>query len=212
VATVPIEINETVTDSEFEYQTLGFTIKSISPLMMHNGQLADPLNPYSRAIKEITAKGKKKTADDLERMALLEWEGGLYIGEGDVVVIPGTNIEGLLVEGARKSRLGQQFSAGVLCLDSWPLIYDGPKTIKKLKDNAKFRDTRKASVNSSSVMRTRPIFETWSLKFEVMYLPSVVDHDQIIKALVTAGRLVGLCDYKPKYGRFRVVEAHHITD
>lgn len=30
--------------------------KGLSPLMMHNGRLVNPLNQYSKAIKEISGK------------------------------------------------------------------------------------------------------------------------------------------------------------
>lgn len=193
---------------EFEYRPIGFRIKGTAPLLMHNGLLADPLNPHAKAIKAITAKGKKKTDEDMEQMALLEWEGGLYVGEGDRVVIPGDNIEGMLISGAMKFRKGPECRAGLLCDGNWPLEYGGPRDIEKLKADGRFRDTRKAGIKGNSVMRTRPIFPSWSLAFTVMYLPSVLNADQIVQFLQVAGKLIGLCDYTPKFGRFRVVEVN----
>ena len=41
-------------------------------LIMHNGQTADPLNPFSKAMKEISGK-RKKTDTDYEAMANIEF-------------------------------------------------------------------------------------------------------------------------------------------
>ena len=35
-------------------------LTGLRPLIMHNGLMADPTNPYTVAIKKITAKGSKK--------------------------------------------------------------------------------------------------------------------------------------------------------
>ena len=50
-------------------------IRSLSPLIMHNGQLADPFNHFSKAKKEITGKRAKTDADMME-IARLDWFGG----------------------------------------------------------------------------------------------------------------------------------------
>ncbi len=42
------------------YQQVQVTIVGVAPLLLHNAQLADPLNKFVRGIKEITAKGKRK--------------------------------------------------------------------------------------------------------------------------------------------------------
>ena len=35
-------------------------LTGLRPLIMHNGLMADPTNPYTVAIKKITSKGSKK--------------------------------------------------------------------------------------------------------------------------------------------------------
>jgi len=75
------------------YQHLNVEIKGVSPLLLHNGQLADPLNQYTRALKQQTSK-RKKTDVDLMEIRRLEWEGGFYRDDQDRPCIPGENIEG----------------------------------------------------------------------------------------------------------------------
>lgn len=185
------------------YRTLELSIRGTFPIMFHNGQLADPLNPYSKRMKEITSK-RKKTDADHQMLYDIEWEGSLYLNDKQEVIVPGTNIEAAFVEGSKKQRLGPQFKAGFLCDENFPLKYDGPKSLDKLRASDKFRDKRGVKVNGSRVIRCRPIFVTWSLDFAVQYLPDVLNESQVRSTLETVGRLVGLGDHKPKYGRFAV--------
>ena len=57
------------------------TIWKACDRLMHNGQLSDPLNEWTKAKKKITDK-KKKTDADHEEVSRLEWMGGLYLFNG----------------------------------------------------------------------------------------------------------------------------------
>lgn len=174
------------------------------PLLMHNAQLADPLNEFTRAIKAICAKGKKKTDADLEELARLEFMGGLYLDANGHPAIPGECIEGMVRNGARKSRQGKDVECGVISDGTWPLIYDGPKTAEKLWENHEFRDYRGCGVQKSRVMRMRPKFSDWALEFELSYLPEIANASSVRKWLEDAGIYVGLLDFRPRFGRFVV--------
>ena len=76
--------------------------------------------------------------------------------------------------------------------------------IDELAEDPKFRDQRMVKIQTSKVLRTRPIFPNWELTFEVMYLPDVVDESDIDEAINTAGYIIGLAEYRPEYGRFEV--------
>jgi hypothetical protein len=185
------------------YKELKFTIHGIVPMLLHNGQLADPLNEHAKALKEVSGKRKKTDADHAE-MARIEWHGSLYLDDKQRPVVPGENIEAMLVKAGKKQRLGEQFKAGILSNGLWVIKHDGPQTIKALWEDKRFRDRRGARVAGSKVMRTRPIFRSWSINFSVQYLPELLNESQVIEAVRTAGRIIGLCDYTPKYGRFEV--------
>jgi len=186
------------------YESLSVEIEGISPLLMHNIQLADPRNPIVRDMKKITAKGKKKTDDDLIRLSELEFKGGLYMTEGGPCV-PGTNIESMIGDAARKQRKGKDVLCGVL-VDEMPLlVYDGPRDADGLWNEPRFVDVRAVRVSQAKIMRTRAIFHAWSLAFTVQFLPDVLSRDTIIECLHTAGQLCGLLDFRPKFGRFIVV-------
>lgn len=202
------------------YKQIDFQIQGISPLILHNGRiLTNPLNPLTKMIKGYTGK-RTKTDDDLMAISKLEWLAGLYLDEvptiddnsngitfsgGSAPIIPGDVLEGMIVSGAKKSKLGVQFKSGVLIDGDFPLLYDGPTDLEKLFNDGRFVDSRNVRVQKNAVVRCRPIFKQWAIKFTVNYLPSVVNPSQIKETLVTAGLVCGFCDYRPKYGRFAVV-------
>lgn len=188
-----------------------FLIQGVSPLLVHNGQLANPLNKWSKAIKSVTKK-RTKTDEDYEEIARLEFYGGLYVDGDGHPCIPGTNIEGLFIGGAKKQKLGMQFKAGMFSDNgnnggNWKLLYDGPKSTDELWAMPSFRDIRKVSVNNNSVMRCRPIFHDWRLKFCVQFDPNMIDQKQIDETLQIAGFYCGLAEYTPKFGRFTIERA-----
>ena len=181
--------------------TLTFRISGVSPLIMHNCRLANPLDQMVKQIKEITSK-RKKTDEDHELLAYLEWQGGLY-HDGECPYIPGPNLNAALVASAKKNRMGKQFQSSVLVVESKiPLEYEGPRDIEKLFKSSRFVDTRSVVVQKSRVMRTRPIFPEWSARFTVAFDSTVVNEGEVIQAAEIAGTMIGLGDYRPQYGRF----------
>lgn len=188
------------------YEHLGCTIEGLPPgMLMHNGRLANPLDPLVKELKQYTAK-RKKTDSDLEAMIKLEWYGGLYFDEEQRVIVPTEWLEGMLVEAAKKQRLGRDFRAGLMVPESPRLEYDGPKDVDQLWASGRHIDTRKSTVNGRAVMRTRAHFPDWRLSFRIAYLPNVVNAQAIIDALELASYRIGLSDYRPKFGRFTVLE------
>jgi hypothetical protein len=188
------------------YKTIDFHIRGVAPLLMHNGQLANPLNPFTKAIKAITAK-KKKTDEDYTEVARLEIFGGLYVDDQGRPVLPGEVIEGTIVSGARKTKKGKDALSAIIVDGNFPLIYDGPKTPETLWEDKRFHYTVGVTVGQSCVMRTRPIFKSWECKFTVHYLDEVFNPQEVIDFVETAGRVAGLGDRRPKFGRFEVVAA-----
>lgn len=182
-----------------------------SPLMMHSARLADPLDPVVKEIKSYSKK-KSKTDDDHDKMAYLEYLGGMYFAEGVGPYLPAANLRKVLIEGARKTRQGKNVEMG-LFIDTLvnPIAYEGPRTIDELWKDKNFVDRTCVKVQSSRVMRTRPVFHQWAVDATCTYDPSVLDFEQIEDFARTAGNYIGLGDYRPLYGRFRV-EVEKLSD
>lgn len=194
-------------------QKVGLQIVGIGPLIMHNIQLANPLNKYSKALKKLTGKRQKTEADILE-LARLEWEGGLYLHEGEVVM-PGVNIYAGLIMGGKKSKRGVKIKSGTnIREDFCPLSYEGQKI--KVANNGEIPNSEldkfytlynfqsMVVVQGKRLLRTRPCFQKWSFGCTVDFDDNVIEEDEIIKVAEDAGLLVGLGDWRPRYGRFMV--------
>lgn len=180
-----------------------YRIEGRAPLLMHNGQLCDPLNRHAKALAKISGK-KKKTDADHEAMQKTEFLGGLYLNADMRPIIPAEMLEACIRNGARKRAKGKTVETGLTVESDAVLIYDGPTDPDELYA-AGFYDRSKARVRANSVMRTRPRFNRWSLEFEVSYDATLIDQSDIDEALATAGRLCALGDWRPRFGRFDVI-------
>jgi hypothetical protein len=184
------------------YQTLSFRITGVSPFLMHNGQLVDPLNPHSQSIAEVTRKRKKTDADHWE-MARREFYGGLYLSGGEPC-IPAEMVEAALIKGAMKEKRGPSAKAGLLVENNACLEYDGPREPKAIWQDERFRLRVAAKVGQAKVMRTRPRFDGWAADIVVKFLPSLLNSKEVKGFLVTAGEQIGIGDWRPRFGRFEV--------
>jgi len=187
------------------FKQSSFTIRGVSPLIVHNGQLADPMNPIVKDIKRLTGK-RDKTEADQEEIARLEWYGGLYL-HNFAPCIPGEVLEATFGSAAKKKRKGQQVKAGLYCDGFFPIEYNGPRVPDELWQQEDFRLTCGVRVQRARVMRTRPIFRDWAVSFTVTFNDSLLNPADITDLLAYAGENVGLCEWRPKFGRFTVEAA-----
>lgn len=81
------------------------------------------------------------------------------------------------------------------------------KKYQKTK-NWDYLDKRRVTVNNSAVPRCRPcIAPGWRLTYEVtVNTPSLIPLKVLREAIDMAGKLQGLGDFRPKFGRFTVCE------
>ncbi len=183
-------------------KTLKYKWEGLAPLMVHNGDLASPFNEHARAIKTISGK-RKKTDEDHEKMAKLEFLGSLYMGEKGPVM-PGKCIDVVLLKAAKKNKEGPMVKAGAWCEENIPLEFDGPKDPEKMWKDGRFTDQRMVRVQQNKVLRTRPIFEKWALEVPVVIDTDVVPNDDTVdRWMDTAGAIIGLCEWAPRFGRFK---------
>lgn len=179
-------------------------IRGLTPLLMHSGRLADPIDPATLALARLTGK-RKKTVEDHHAIGKCEWTGGLYVNDKGAPCLPGEVIEACLVEGAKKSRRGKDAKSGIVVVGDFALEYDGPKTIEKLWEHGGFRKRAAVRVGQAKVMRTRPIFPEWSCTFTVQWDPAVIKDAESILEIAEAAGQAGIGDWRPKFGRFEVV-------
>lgn len=183
-------------------------ITGTSPILMHSDRMANPLDPIKKRLSPITAK-RKKTDEDHEEIAHIEWEAGMYFDENVGPHLPGRMIKAALIQAAKKTKDGPKIKSGVVVMtDKAPLQYAGPRKLDEMWKSKKFVDMRSVVVQRARLMRCRPIFPEWSVSVELIYDGSVVDRADIVRIAETAGALVGMGDYRPEnggdFGRFNV--------
>lgn len=178
------------------------TWKGDTPLIMHSCKCVNPLHPISRELKQYTSK-RTKTDEDLAKISDLEWEAGAYWHDEIGLYIPAENVEATLVNGAKANKKGKDVQKFCNVTDLYiPLDYGEELSKEELIANYEYRDTRVMTVMRSKVLRTRPRFDRWKIIFNMQYDESKIDLDTITNSMEYAGQYVGLCDSRPKYGKF----------
>jgi hypothetical protein len=174
---------------------------------MHNSRLANPLDPAVKAIRKYTTK-RKKTDEDHEAIARLEFTGGLYLDPDTGPYIPGENIMRCLVDGAKLTRQGVHVTRGVFIkTDVNPLSYSGPRDDQGLWE-ANFKHMASVKIGTSRTMRCRPWFRDWRAQAEGVLDLAVLELDDLQTIADNAGSLIGLGDWRPRFGRFTAQIEH----
>ena len=185
-------------------KNLKVTWKGKKTLIMHSCQCVNPLLPLSKELKKYTSK-RNKTEEDIQHISDLEWESGAYWKDGIGLYIPGENVEATLIGGGKANRKGTDIQKYCTVVDTYiPLEYGENLTKEQLIKDMNYRDVRVMTVQRAKVVRTRPRFDRWEITFNLQYDEKKIDLDTIINAMEYAGDYVGLCDSRPRYGKFVV--------
>jgi hypothetical protein len=174
------------------------TIRGTAALLFH------AWNNEAVAEKAAAAKNSKaKKSDNVESY--------VYRNAKGEISIPGTYLKGSICDpqkGAakflqdprspRKSAL-DLFKAGVIVTTEYASL--GAKTWDYL-------DRRRVVVQRSAITRERPaMLAGWEATFEIMVqTPEYISREMLHHVLINAGRLVGVGDFRPTYGRFQVIK------
>ena len=183
-------------------KTIKCEFHGLSPMIMHSCQCVNPLHPISLEMKKITSK-RKKTEEDIIKLSDLEWEAGLYWNKDVGVYVPAENIEATIREAAKSKKLGKHFQKGFMVQDMMvPMDIGENLTKEEMCADARFRDVRPMKVQQARVLRTRPRFNMWNITFTAAYDENILNFDDVVNAIEYGGQYVGLCDSRPKYGKF----------
>lgn len=177
-------------------------ITGTQPLLLHNSRLSNPLDPYARRMAEIHGK-RKKTTEDYEELARREWLGSLYYEPDAGIYLPDGNIERALLDSARMSRQGKTIERGVFITTPRNTIMNvAPDALVKMADDENMRMLASVKVGMQRVMRCRPMLRTWAVEADGVVDETLLDPIELQRIAARAGRLVGLGDWRPRYGRF----------
>lgn len=182
------------------------------PLLLHNVDLANPLNPWARKMTELRrTRSNQRTEKWYEEMAEAGFMGAFYnIPDVKFPAIPSENLRRSIVDAAKASRRGTQaLRALLVTFPAVPILVgvpDGervPETAKAMWDEQKWHLTRMIRGTGGASPTTYPIFRDWAVK-----VPFELDEDTLSLRDLTeiaerAGRIEGLgASRKQAYGRY----------
>jgi hypothetical protein len=173
--------------------TVQVTIAGTADFLFHRW---DNENVAEKAKASKNSKAKK--TDNLESYVY-------RLGNGELG-IPGEYLRQSIINAAkyrqdprspRKSAM-DLFKAGVVSLT---------KVAGLGKKKWDYEDRRRAVIQRSGITRVRPaLLAGWKARFELMVLlPEYIDLSMLLDTATNAGRLIGVGDFRPTYGRFQVV-------
>ena len=182
--------------------TVEVSITGDASILFHRWQ-SDSVEAKSKAAKGSAAK---KT-DDVES----------YVSRNDdgLICLPGEYLRGSMIDprngsakyrqdprSSRKSAL-DLFRAGIVSLtDLAPII----KSDGSPAADWDYVDRRRVTVQRAGVTRERPALNAgWSTTVQFMcLLPQYIDPRMLQQILADGGRLVGVGDFRPTFGRFSI--------
>lgn len=189
---------------------ISVTITGDAPILFHRWQ-SDAIDAKAKAAKGSAAK----KSDNIESY--------VWRNSDNLICLPGEYLRGSLIDpknGAakymqdprspRKSAL-DLFRAGVLSLTEMAPINRADGT---LADTWDYIDRRRVSVQRNGITRERPAFAAgWSATVILMVTtPHYIDPILLRQTLTQAGRLVGVGDFRPSFGRFSVTNCELLDD
>ena len=190
-------------------RTMRLHLTGTRPVLFHNGRLANPLDPHTRAIARI-AKKRNKTDSDYAELAQIEARGGMYEAPGDMLGLPIGNVLTCLRDAGKTFKLGKAIEQAILLPDANPVVpvllggqpvacdtyLGGDEAANRLLYVS-------VVVNRRRTMRARALAPAgWEATCEFTVLTDVIQPEHLKPVIERAGRLGGLCDWRPRYGTF----------
>jgi hypothetical protein len=187
-----------------------FAIETDIPYVAHvkiSGSADLLLHAWSCDSVEAKGKAKKgseaKKSDDLESYVRRDEEG--------LICLPAEYVRMSAINAAkfrqdprspRKSAM-DLFKAGIVSLSPLsPIVNRDGKTSKEWD----FLHKCRVQIQRSGITRTRPAFhEGWSAELSLMVnLPMYISQSDVLETLTIAGKVIGVGDFRPTYGRFQI--------
>jgi len=199
----PVDTGTNSNDGEFTIVTeepvlVDFVIKGTTDILFHRWSNEDV------AAKAAAARGSKaKKTDNLESYVWRDEEG--------MVCLPGQYVRRSVVETGRFVQ--DPRSARKTAYDLFNAAFVPITLLAPLGPKWEIEDKRRMVVSRQGITRTSPGFKAgWEAEFRFeLLLPEYVTPELFLDSLVKAGKLVGLGQYRPTYGRFQVVKFSKVT-
>lgn len=169
------------------------TIEGACPILFHKWS-CEAVEEKAKAAK---GSATKKT-DDIESY--------LYRDDQGAICVPGEYVRQSVIAAAayRQDPRSPRKSAKDLYKAALISLTDLASTGAKEPD---YLDRRRVMIQRAGVTRVRPALNAgWRAAFQLMIqTPEYISPQTLNSVIVDAGRLVGVGDFRPSYGRFNIV-------
>jgi hypothetical protein len=173
---------------------LSFTVRGVADLLFHRWSNED-----------VEAKQNAKRGSAVKKTDNLE----AYVWRDDdgMVCLPGTYLHKALIEAGKFMQDPRSSRAKQAC-DLFKAAFVPVTLLCPLGPTWEIEDKRRMVVNRGGITRTSPGFKAdWEAAFDFdVILPEYVPQEMFHEALSLAGRVIGLGQYRPTYGRFQVIK------
>ncbi len=175
------------------------TIEGTADLLFHRW------NCESIATKAASAKGSAaKKSDDIESY--------VYRNDAGELCLPGEYLRQAIIHAAkfrqdprspRKSAM-DLYKAAIVPLTINAEILRNGKTLKQWD----YAHQCRVTIQRNGITRTRPAIKAgWTSTIQLLVnLPEYVNPQSLNEVITNAGRLIGVGDFRPTYGRFQVTK------
>lgn len=172
------------------------TLEGSSDLLFHRWN-CEAVDSKARAAKN----SKAKKEDDIESY--------VWRNEAGELCIPGEYFRQSLIHAAKFKQDPRSPRKSAMDLFRAGVVSTTPMATLNV-DKWDYLDTRRVTINRAGINRTRPAMSAgWvaDVQFEVL-TPEYIEPTLFQDVLNTAGRLVGVGDFRPTYGRFFIKQFH----
>ncbi len=167
-------------------------IEGTAPILFHRWSVEGV------ADKAKAAKGSKaKKTDDLESYVYRTPAGDL--------ALPGEYLRQSVIAAAKFRQDPRSPRKSAMDLYKAALVVLEPLCSLGVRD-WDFVDQRRVQIQRNAITRSRPALNIgWKCQFLVqVLLPEYIDPQALNETIQSAGRLIGVADFRPSYGRFTV--------
>lgn len=177
--------------------TIKCEIVGITPMILHNGRTANPLDPYAKKMKALTSK-RNKTDEDIEELLLVQWESALYWNDELGLHMPSENLYAAFYKAAKKFKLGVKCSAVSFPEPiGYPIKTENSTNFQALKADPQNKFIKTVVVQKSKTISCRPILNVWALDFGLEFETTTIDANEIKTILSCMAQRVGLGVWTP---------------
>ena len=174
-------------------QTVHVIIKGITPLLVNRFHE----EAQDTATSGVHTRKERPTPDEDAAMRL-------YPKNGTGETIPAENLRQSVIAASSRTKIGRRSAT----TDTAAAIYIFPEMLPL--SGEWHTDSRAVVIPATRgrILRHRPMFNEWSVSFDLQIDVDLIDAQTIKKILEDAGVFVGLGDFRPArkgpYGRFQV--------